>query len=281
LAAHWRYKEGSNTDSSLANKIVLLRQMLEWKREAIVKDLAGEERVYVFTPKGKVIDLAKGATVLDFAYHVHTEIGHHCRGAKVDSRMVPINKAITTGEKINIVTGRQVRPTIEWLRYARTRRARSKIKAWLRNESLSDDVARGRSCFLDDVQGSLHKKVKIEDAAKRLGFNDAEAFLAALGRKDLRPAIVIRVLTENGKVSKAATNGKPNDFGSEVQIYVMGVEVVGTLAKCCNPTMGDAVAGIVTARKGIVLHKAQCKNLLQYKASQEGRVLPAAWKGME
>ncbi len=301
IAAHWRYKEGKNaTDGAVNSKILWLRQLLEWKEEVAdasefvdrVKDEVFEDRVYVFSPKGKVIDLAFGSTPIDFAYAIHTEVGHRCRGAKVNGKMVPLTYRLRTGEQVNVIVGKSGGPSLDWLDlhkgYTRSRRARSRIQYWFRHENREQTIAHGRSMLERELERMNLSDVNFDQLARRLETEDAEELFFKLVDGSIKPGRaaataqkIIRPSLLGGDVSSEERNFKStsaNDDTGPADLSVQGVKDIMTqLAKCCQPVPGDTVLGFVTRGAGITIHRDTCANILyqQHKASE--RVVQVDW----
>ena len=295
VAAHWRYKEGGKSDTGFDEKIAWLRQILEWK-----EDLAGKgdmqeqfknelfhDQVYVLTPQGKVIDLPKGATPVDFAYTLHTDLGHRTRGAKVDGSIVPLNYKLQNGQRVEILTIKQGAPSRDWINpslgFLQSPRARAKVRAWFKDQNFDESVAQGRT----QLDRKLHRlgvtSINQEKLAQRLHFNKLEDLLAAIGRNEItqrRIAVAIQeelptkvIETAKSKVFRPATQ-----LASTADITVGGVNNLMTrIAKCCNPALGDAIVGYVTRDRGITIHRKDCAFMLHLTESRRNRKLTAQW----
>ena len=301
IAAHWRYKEGSSSaDSAVNNKIIWLRQLLEWKDEVAdasefvdrVKDEVFEDRVYVFSPKGKVVDLAYGSTPIDFAYAIHTEVGHRCRGAKVNGKMVPLTYKLRTGEQVSVVASKSGGPSLDWLDphkgYTRSRRARSRIQHWFRHENREQTIAHGRSMLERELERMNLSDVNFDQLARQMETEDAEELFfklvdgsikpgraAATAQKIIRPSL----LEDQSDYEQTIRHShSANDDARPADLSVLGVKDIMTqLARCCQPVPGDAVLGYVTKGTGITIHRDNCANILyqQHKASE--RVVQVDW----
>lgn len=303
IAAHWRYKEGNReNDEAVNNKILWLRQLLEWKDEVSdasefidrVKDEVFEDRVYVFSPKGRVVDLASGCTPLDFAYAIHTEVGHRCRGAKVNGKMVPLTHKLKTGEQVSIITHKNGGPSLDWLDphkgYVRSRRARSRIQHWFRHENRAETIAHGRTILDRELDRMNLHAVNLEHLAKQLGLDDTEDLyfrlvdgslkpgrVAAMAQRLLRPIATeaeeqMEISFRNGQRVAANDDRKPADLS------IQGVsDLMSSLAKCCQPVPGDKVLGFVTRGAGITIHRAQCANILYQQNTDAERVVEVSW----
>jgi GTP pyrophosphokinase len=295
VAAHWRYKEGAKSDTRFDEKIAWLRQILEWKEELVDKgDLQEQfknelfhEQVYVFTPQGKVIALPKGATPVEFAYTLHTDLGHRTRGAKVDGNIVPLNYKLQNGQRVEILTIKQGAPSRDWINpslgFLQSSRIRAKVRAWFKEQNFDESVAQGRT----QLDRELHRlgitSINQEKLAQRLHYNKLEDFLAAIGRNEITPRRIAVAIQEElpTKVIEAA---KPNVFRPATQrtakadITVGGVNNLMTrIAKCCNPVAGDAIVGYVTRDRGITIHREDCAFMLRLTESRRDRKLTAQW----
>src|SRR5450759_3276361 len=297
VAAHWRYKEGLKPDAKFDEKIAWLRQILEWKedladqgdmREQFKNELF-HDQVYVLTPQGKVIALPKSATPVEFAYTLHTGLGHRTRGAKVDGNSVPLNYKLQNGQRVEILTIKQGGPSRDWINpslgFLQSSRIRAKVRAWFKNQNFDESVAQGRT----QLDRELHRlgitSINQEKLAQRLHFNKLEDFLAAIGRNEItqrRIAVAIReelptkvIETAKQKISRPATEST-----SKADITVGGVNNLMTrIAKCCNPAPPDAIVGYVTRDRGITIHRKDCAFMLRLTESRRDRKLTAQWGG--
>lgn len=278
VAAHWQYKEGVRQDRGYQEKIAWLRQVLEWKDE--IQD-AGEfaeqfrtglfeDSVYVFTPQGRVVDLPKGATPIDFAYHVHTELGHRCRGAKVDGVMVPLNTPLLNGQQVEILTAKQGGPSRDWLNlqlgYLKSAGARGKVRQWFNRQNLEADISQGRSLLEKELQRSGMSKLNLDQLAAEMGFDRLNDLLSGLGRGEIGPKALRDVLTGKDEpppvslVVPAILTRKSKGVGGGV--LVVGVDKLLTSpAKCCRPAPPEPIVGFVTRGRGVSVHRANCASL--------------------
>ena len=302
IAAHWRYKEGSkDNDQAVDKKILWLRQLLEWKDEVAdasefvdrVKDEVFEDRVYVFSPKGKVIDLAFGGTPLDFAYAIHTEVGHRCRGAKVNGKMVPLTYKLKTGEQVNIITAKVGGPSLDWLDphkgYVRSRRARSGIQHWFRHENRDETIAHGRQIIDRELERMNLIDVNLDHLAKKLGVEDTDDMYFKLVDGSIKPgrAAVIaqsilnpKIVEDEELLATGFRSGRTaaNDDRKQTDLTIDGVsDLMTNLAKCCEPVPGDMVLGFVTRGTGITIHREACPNILYQKHNSGERVVEVSW----
>lgn len=295
VAAHWRYKEGGGADASFERKIAWMRQLLEASEgdeqalQAGLRTDLMEDRVYVLTPQGKVIDLPRGATVLDFAYAVHTEVGHRCRGAKVNGRIVTLDHAPATGDVVEILTGKEAAPRRDWLLpangYLVTGRARDKVRAWFHKLDRAQNLAEGRELLEKELRRLGLIGADLAPVLPRLRVATVDDLMVALSLGDIGPAQVSRALHEAQQprepnplppVPAAAARDR---VGARHDSFV--VEGVGNLltqlARCCQPVPGDAIAGYLTRGRGISVHRADCAALARLLARDPDRAMPVAW----
>lgn len=301
IAAHWRYKEGNkDSDQAVNNKVLWLRQLLEWKDEVAdasefvdrVKDEVFEDRVYVFSPKGKVIDLAYGCTPLDFAYAIHTEVGHRCRGAKVNGKMVPLTYKLKTGERVSIITAKAKRPSLDWLDphkgYVRSRRAHAGIQHWFRHENRDETIAQGRQIIERELERMNLVDVNLDQLAKQLGLEDRDDMYLKLVDGSIKPGraavIAQRILNlktddeEQLETDIRTGRAAANDDRQPADLTIDGVtDLMTHLAKCCQPVPGDNVLGFVTRGAGITIHREACPNILYQKHRSGERVVEVNW----
>ena len=293
FAAHWRYKEGGGGDASFERKIAWMRKLLESKdaREDDAALLAGfrteviEDRVYLLTPKGQVIDLPRGATVLDFAYSIHTDVGHRCRGAKVNGRIVPLTFQPASGDRIEILTGKTIEPRRDWLSqhhgYLATHRAREKVRTWFKRIDHQQNLAAGRALLDRELKRMALHQADIETLPARFQLRTVEDLLEALALGDISPGQIARVLHESlappPTAPAAPTPPRARAHGKDA-IIIEGVgNLMTQLARCCQPLPGDAVAGFITRGRGVSVHRADCKQLARLRERDTGRVIDVEW----
>jgi GTP pyrophosphokinase len=302
VCAHWLYKgtDRSNKSSGYDAKINWLRQVLEWQEE--LGDLSGladhlksdivSDRIYIFTPEGHVVDLPQGATPVDFAYRVHTEVGHACRGARVNSRIVPLTYPLKTGEQVFVLTSRNnAAPSRDWLNpslgYIQTSRARAKVTHWFKQQNRERNVTDGRAIIEDEFRRlSLHD-VDLGELAVKVNYHSAEDMFAAIGAGDLRPAHVANVAqqmlepkSEQLDLKLAAQRRKPYDTDSD--IHIVGVGKLKTqVAKCCKPLPGDAIGGYITVGRGVTVHRKDCLTFLNLQEFEPNRIIEVSWGGQQ
>ncbi len=287
IAAHWRYKEGGKSDRDFDRQLTWLRQTLEWLRDltdpkefltSLKADLYHNE-IFVFTPKGDLKNLPMGATPIDFAYAVHSEVGHHCVGAKVNGKLVPFNYRLKNGDTVEIITQKDAEPSDDWLKVVRTSTARSRIKRWLRSKGYSDNVDLGRE-MLDKALKKEHQEVpkerELDEVAQSFGRNDAEQLLAAIGLGEISVVQVIRkIYPEEEKAPELAADVRLVTPPSGVR--VQGMErIVVRFAKCCQPVPGDDIVGVVTKGRGISVHRSVCPNIVSL-GLHSGNVIDVEW----
>lgn len=296
VAAHWRYKEGARGDRGFDEKLAWLRQILEWKDE--VHD-AGElaERfrtglfdhtIYVLTPQGRVIDLPRGATPVDFAYHVHSGLGHRCRGAKVDGVMVPLNTPLANGQQVEILPAKQGGPSRDWLNpvlgYVKSAGARSKVRQWFKHQNAGAATTQGRAVVEKALQRQGMTSLNIEKLAAQLGYSRADDFLAEAGRGEIRPRQLqeaARALSPRAEVHPAedviplAAPRRGDASANGGGILVVGVDRLLTVpARCCKPVPPEPILGFVTRGRGVSVHRAGCSNVARL---DQARVVPVQW----
>lgn len=292
VAAHWRYKEGGKQESSYENKIAWLRQVLEWQRElteesnTTSKSHAGifADRVYVFTPDGDIVDLPKGSTPLDFAYHIHSEVGHRCRGAKINHAIVPLTYTLNTGDQVEILTTREPAPSRDWLNphlgYLHTARAKAKIHHWFKLQDFDHNLDIGKSLIERELRRLELSGVDYDKIAGKLHFNSGDDLLAALGCGDVRVSQVLNLIQpppeSAKKVSEIAVT-TPSEK-SPRGIHIQGVgDLVTHTAKCCKPLPGDDIIGFITVGHGVSIHRQDCVNILHAHQSHESRLIEVSW----
>ena len=301
VAAHWRYKEGSrgSGDSGYNDKIAWLRQLLVWKDEVAdssdwvrhYKEAALDETIYVMTPQGRVVDLPRGATPVDFAYRVHTDLGHRCRGAKVDGALVTLNSQLETGQCVEIVAAKQGGPSRDWLNaslgYLFTHRARVKVRQWFAGAAQEQFMTDGRGIVMRELQRLGETGFKLDELATRLGFAKTDDLFVAAARAELTPRqiqIAIRgndAPVDDGKlVTEAPVRKRKGSDDEDKGILIVGVDKLLTqLAGCCKPAPPDPIVGFVTRGKGVSIHRADCSNFVNMVAMHPERVVETGWGG--
>ncbi len=289
VAAHWRYKEKIKGDADLDHKISWLRSVLEWKDElADASDLADyfktalfQDMVYVVTPQGRVVDLPRGATPVDFAYHLHSELGHRCRGAKVNGQIVPLTYPLFNGQRVEIIAAKDGGPSRDWLNpalgYVKSNRARTKVRQWFNNQQLDEAMAHGRAVLDRDLQRLGKTGQNLEELASRLEFGDVNELFAALGRGEITPrqvqSAVLGEVSREDKVPAHPAHSRPAAAPSG--ILIVGVDKLLTvLARCCKPVPPDRIVGFVTRGRGVTVHRTDCRNVV--RLPQE-RLIASDW----
>lgn len=299
VCAHWLYKgtDVKSGSSHYEEKIAWLRQVLEWHEE--LGDIGGlaeqlrvdiePDRVYVFTPDGHAIDLPNGATPLDFAYRVHTEIGHNCRGAKVNGRIVPLNYSLQTGEQVEIITGKHGSPSRDWLNpnlgYVTTSRARAKIIHWFKLQARDQNVIAGKSYLERELNRLALQAVDFDKLAEKCNLKNAEDLFAALGAGDLRLAHVVNAAQqllepERGfdQLELLPRRHAPTRVGGTDEIQILGVgNLLTQMAGCCQPVPGDAIVGYITQGRGVSIHRQDCPSVLQLGEREPQRIIQVGW----
>jgi GTP pyrophosphokinase len=298
VASHWRYKEGVGHDEGFDRKIAWLRQLLEWKDEAADgSDFVGEfrsqifeDRVYVFTPAGKVVDLPNGSTPVDFGYSIHTEIGHRCRGAKVNGSIVPLTYVLKTGDRVEILTVKQGSPSRDWinphLAYTKSHRARSKIQQWFRHQEYDQNAADGRTILDKELTRLGLTDVNIDRLAQQLDFNKTSDMMAALGRGEVKNTQIANALqdflsTETSKEPELKLRQSSTArSGSDIQVLGVG-NLMTHMAKCCKALPGDDIVGYITQGRGVSIHRSDCPNILRARNRNDQHLIEVNWGGPE
>jgi GTP pyrophosphokinase len=293
IAAHWRYKEGRRESGSLDRKVAWLRQLMEWKDEVAdagefverVKSEVFEDRVYVFTPRGQVIDLPRGATPIDFAYAVHTEIGHRCRGAKVNGRIVPLTYGLKTGEQIEIMAAKSGGPSRDWLNphlgYVTTPKARSRIQHWFKEQGQGESVAQGRDMLARELERVGLREVNLERLARTLELPSVDAMHSLIADGELKIGRVLHVLQEQAQTLPLPARpaaGRAADAHGPVRIGGVG-DLLTQLARCCRPVPGDPIVGYITRGHGVTVHRRDCRNAAPGGMRRDERWVDVEWSG--
>ena len=296
VAAHWAYKEagakgysGVTASSAYDAKIAVLRQLLAWERELSGGQGQGvlDDRIYVLTPEAAIVELPQGATAIDFAYSVHTNLGHRCRGARLDGVMVPLNTPLKNGQTVEVTVVKEGGPSRDWLNaelgYLVSHRARSKVRAWFNALAMDETVAKGREAVEKLLQRIGKTAIKLEDLASQLGFNSADELFEVVGKDEfslrnveilLRPPEPLPTEEDHLLLKKPRSTANPAKGG----VLVVGVDSLMTqLAKCCKPAPPDAICGFVTRGKGVSVHRTDCSNLREMVTKNGERVIEVQW----
>jgi GTP pyrophosphokinase len=294
VAAHWRYKEGAKRDTGFERKIAWLRQLLEWKDEvAEASDFVDQfksevfsERVYVFTPKGNIVDLPHGSTPLDFAYHIHTEVGHRCRGAKVNGHIVPLTYVLNTGEQVDVLTVKEGGPSRDWLSphlgYLHTSKARGRVQQWFKQQNYDSSVSAGRAGLEREFHRLGLTDVNYEKLSQRFALSKVDDFLAAIGRGEIKPAQIMAAVQElvepRTRELKPTTVRTHAPSGGATGVTIQGVgNLMTRMGRCCNPLPGDPVVGFITRGQGITVHRRDCPNALRHHDENDERLIEVSW----
>jgi RelA/SpoT family (p)ppGpp synthetase len=295
VAAHWAYKEGKKLGASpRRDRFMLLRQLLDWEREVVdphqlvdsLKTDIFEDQVFVFTPQGDVIDLTLGSTPVDFAYRIHTEVGHRCRGARVNEQLVPLDYQLRTGDRVEILTHKQARPSRDWMNpalgYLKTAAALSKVRHWFREQGRPEAILQGRELLQKEL-GRLNVSVSLEQIAHELGHPDVEELFAAVGYGDRRSATVTSAALslegrEKAHEPPAILAPVPRPMPAPRGISLDTVDdIQGQRARCCNPVPGDDVVGFVTRGRGLVIHRRGCAQVKHIQEHEPERLVEVRW----
>lgn len=291
IAAHWRYKEGSSTDEDYERRILWLRSLMEWRQDVEdasefvdgLKSDVFEDRVYIFTPKGDIIDLPAGSTPIDFAYQVHTEVGNRCRGAKINGKLVSLDYQLKTGDKVEILTAKRGGPSLDWLNpnlgMVKTQRARGKIRQWFKRQAREKNMAQGKTMLEKELHRLGLMETNLDRLAKEFELRNVEDLYVVLGTGDLPMARVVKHLTLGEKEEQEyqlQPTGKPSAESSADAVTVLGLKgLLTNLARCCNPAPGDEIVGYITRGRGATIHRKDCPNILRVEDRE--RLVNVGW----
>lgn len=288
VAAHWRYKEGSNQDIATEKSIAALRRLLEeTKNDSLLTNFRTElfcDRVYILTPAGELIDLVKGATPLDFAYAIHTDIGHRCRGAKVNGRIVPLTYRLQTGEQVEVLTNHDIAPNPNWidpnLAYLKTPSAIQKVKTWISQQNKDKHNLLGQKTLEKEVKRLGLNKSYLSCLLKQFNLTNIDKLFVALGRKEITSkqlSQALQALKEHPK--KVPAKKKSSTKTHSIEITVAGYDNILThFARCCNPKQGDDVIGFITHGHGIAIHKLDCSHICELSEEQKKQLVTVTLK---
>lgn len=301
IAAHWQYKEQAKHDADFQRKVAWIRQLMEWRQEVTdadefmdsMKTDVFKDRVFVFTPQGDVVDLPAGATPIDFAYAIHTELGNRCRGANVNGRLVPLDYKLKNGDQVVVIAAKRGGPSRDWLNpdleYVATQRARSKIRTWLRKQGREENVQRGKQ-MLEKEMRRLSVNLTAEAIAKLFNHDKPEDFYAAIGYGDINSQQIAqaifnyerreqeRLAALNGTLIQARiSRSSTSKLGDG--LMVQGVEGLLTqLGRCCTPVPGDPIIGYVTKGRGVTIHRTTCPNVATcVRRGHNHRLIDVQW----
>ncbi|MGE0113924.1 MAG: bifunctional (p)ppGpp synthetase/guanosine-3',5'-bis(diphosphate) 3'-pyrophosphohydrolase [Steroidobacteraceae bacterium] len=295
VAAHWKYKEGGRADPAYEQKIAWLRQILEpaeagGKTESETDFLERmraelfEDRIYALSPRGEVVDLPKGATPLDYAYHVHTELGHRCRGAKINDQIVPLTHVLNNGDQVEIITGKQSQPSRDWLApslgYLVSPRSRAKVRAWFRKQDQGQNLVQGRQILERELQRLAVHSVTLPELLEELHLPRAEALYQALGEGELTIAQVTGAIQRRARPQELSDTlvRKPLATKPVEGIRIDGVgELLSSFARCCRPVPPEAIAGYITVGRGVSIHRDNCASFKRLQDRHPERVIPVDW----
>ncbi|HEY9870621.1 MAG TPA: bifunctional (p)ppGpp synthetase/guanosine-3',5'-bis(diphosphate) 3'-pyrophosphohydrolase [Candidatus Obscuribacterales bacterium] len=284
IAAHWRYKESGEpvkADTHVDRKLAWLRQLVEWQQDlkdaqeylnTVKMDLFADE-VFVFSPRGDVFDLPTGSNPIDFAYRIHTDVGHHCIGARINDRIVPLNTPLKTGDIVEIITAKNAHPHMDWLNFAQTHGAKNRIRQWFKKHHREEHIQQGRQMLEAELgRAALDeflKSDKVKDVARKLNISDASDLLAAVGYGDVSVAQVVNRIREQDQQEKSARKPFPGTQAQEKPSHIGSLGgLMHHLAKCCQPVPGEEIIGVVTRGSGIAVHRSDCQNLLKVDANR-------------
>lgn len=292
IAAHWKYKEGGKGyDANLEASISNMRQLLENRSDSDVFDEISTElqsqNIYVLTPNNQIINLPQGATPLDFAYAIHSELGHSCRGAKINGRIIPLTYTLNTGDRVEILSIKQGEPNRNWLNpnlgYIKTSRARTRIKHWFNRRNRDINIEAGEQLFQREIKRLHARQVTAKSMAQNFYFEQEKDFFEALGKGQINERQLLSAIQKqiqpSLKLEKTVFNATANPSNEEViQPYVVGaIQLKTHLAPCCEPKPGDQIVGYVTRGRGITVHRSDCANILHLSDTERQRLIDVRW----
>ena len=291
IAAHWRYKEGASRDEDYERRILWLRTLMEWRQDVddarefvdSMKTDVFEDRVYAFTPRGDIIDLPVGSTPIDFAYHVHTDIGHRCRGAKVNGKLVALDYTLKTGDKVEILAAKRGGPSRDWLNpnlgLVKTQRARAKIRHWFKRQAREQNAVQGKNLLEKELRRLGLMDLNLDRLAREFDFRNIEDLFVAVGTSDLPLARIVKYLTLGGKDEQEpelVATPKSDQALAEDTVTVLGLKgLLTSMARCCNPAPGDEIVGYITRGRGATIHRQDCPNILRVQDRE--RLVRVSW----
>jgi GTP pyrophosphokinase len=290
IAAHWRYKEGSPRDDDYERRIIWLRSLMEWRQDVddarefvdSMKTDVFEDRVYVFTPRGDIIDLPAGSTPIDFAYHVHTDIGHRCRGAKINGKLVSLDYALRTGDKVEILAAKRGGPSRDWLNQnlglVKTQRARAKIRHWFKRQARDQNTSQGKTILEKELRRLGLMEINLDRLAREFEYRSVDELYFAIGTGDLSISRIVNHLTlVKEEQDEILPTSKPGATGPDSDtVSVLGLKgLLTTMARCCNPAPGDEIVGYITRGRGATIHRRDCPNILRIE--DRDRLVRVSW----
>ncbi len=291
IAAHWRYKEKTPRDEQFEQRINWLKKLMEWRQEVEdanefvngMKTDVFQDRVYIFTPRGDIIDLPAGSTPIDFAYHVHTEIGNRCRGAKINGKLVTLDYQLKTGDQVEILTAKQGGPSRDWLNpnlgLVQTQRARSKIRAWFKHQNREQNLTQGKAILERELKRLGIADFDLSKLAQQFDYRTLDDLYVAVGCGDVSLAHIINTLSEEEKNDNNFLNLRPSlapKTDNKNAVAVLGLKnILTTYARCCKPAPGDEIVGYITRGRGATIHRQDCPNILRMKDRE--RIVKVTW----
>ncbi|OGO17088.1 MAG: (p)ppGpp synthetase [Chloroflexi bacterium RBG_16_48_8] len=292
IAAHWRYKEGHRRDDAYEQKILWLRKLMEWRQDVddasdfmdAMKSDVFDDRVYVFTPRGDIIDLPTGSTPVDFAFHIHTEIGNRCRGAKVDGKLVSLDHKLHTGNSVEILTAKRGGPSRDWLNpsleMVKSQRARSKIRQWFKRQDREQNISHGRLLLDRELRRLGIDAISFDKISRGLEYSQTDDLLAAIGCGDIHLGkIVNQIVGEQEEEFEIPEESKPSEFTRPLpteEVSILGLKgLLTNLGRCCKPVPGDPIIGYITRGRGATIHRQDCPNVLRIKDTE--RLVQVSW----
>lgn len=295
VAAHWLYKEKNTPQSGYEAKITFLRQLLAWHREVASQDNMPEQeqqkpfledRIYVFTPAGDILDLPVGATPLDFAYHIHSELGNRCRGAKINGHIVPLTHALQTGDQVDIITTQHGGPSRDWLNrelgYITTSRARGKVMHWFKQQDIDEYLEIGKHALEREFARAGLQQINLQKVAMRFKYKDDQSFFIAIGKGALKAAQVVHLIQSEQKQeshpapTSIPTSKKQKNLAGELTIAGTD-DLLTRIARCCKPIPGDDIVGFITQGRGVSIHRQDCNNISNLMQFYTGRLIDVSW----
>jgi len=298
VAAHWAYKERADRDRHVERRVAWLRQVIDGRDdhgspEGFLDRFRTEvlhDRVYVFTPRGDVVDLPKGATPLDFAYHIHTDVGHRCRGAKLDGALVALNTELATGQKVEVLTSRQGSPSRDWLNanlgYLATARARAKVRHWFRQQDHAKSLSAGRELYERELRRLGLERPDTAALAARFNFKRFDDLLAGLGHGDVSTSQLAGALQEMLPVQRPALEPRARrapparEAQAREDVRIVGVgNLLTQVAGCCKPVPREPIVGYITRGRGVTVHRSDCRNVLRLGVEERARLVDVSWSG--